>query len=115
MRNDDSMNSFKFAWVRIVADAWSDQETWNRLLAAKPAEVRQIFVQYGADIPLDLEILIVNPTDGDTWDTETRNWHVGGAKVELPLPPRPKGPSQVAVALAACEWFDKSYPISCCC
>jgi ribosomally synthesized peptide (two-chain TOMM family) len=113
--DDDSMNSFKFAWIRVVADAWSDDETWNRLLTARPEEVRQIFMQYGADIPLDLDIKIVKPSERDTWDGKTRTWYIGGAKVELPLPPKPKDPAQVAVALATYEWLGKSYPFSCCC
>lgn len=113
--DDDSMNSFKFAWIRIVADAWSDEETWSRLLTATPEEVRQIFMQYGADIPLDLDIKIVKPGERDTWDGKTRTWYIGGAKVELPLPPKPKDPAQIGVALATYEWLGKSYPFSCCC
>jgi ribosomally synthesized peptide (two-chain TOMM family) len=118
-KTDESMSSFKFAWIRIVADAWSDEETWNRLLSAKPSEVRQIFVQYGAEVPLDMEVKIVAPAEGDTWDARTRTWQLGGAKVELPLPPRPKDsakdPGQIGVALATYEWLGQSYPFSCCC
>lgn len=113
--DDDSMNSFKFAWIRIVADAWSDEETWNRLLKAKPTDVRQIFVQYGAEIPLDMEIQIVAPGEGDGWDGKTRTWYMGGAKINLPLPPKPKDPAQIGVALATYEWVGKNYPFSCCC
>lgn len=113
--NSSPMTDFRFAWIRIIADAWSDPEVFQRLLAETPDRLRQRFQQYGAIIPEDMDIKIVAPGPDDHWESTTRTWITSRAKVELPLPPKPKDESQIGVALATYEWVGKNYPFSCCC
>ncbi|WP_437680110.1 hypothetical protein [Sorangium sp. So ce131] len=58
----NTVSGFKYAWMRLIAMAWSDKDVMKRLLNASSADVRNAFKSLADfEVPDDMHIIIYNP------------------------------------------------------
>lgn len=105
MADHDSLNgdpnntaTWRRIWLKAVARAWNN-EAFKKQLIAHPIET--LHKEFGYKVPSSIHIQVVetDPSSRDIGWSE-KGWNLPQTTLVLPLPPKPAGVADGAVALS---------------